>query len=102
MDKLLYVERWRPTRDEMLKAAHDVARGMEYLHTMFESGDNSHGQPIIHRDLKSPNLLLATRPMEGEGVLVKVTDFGLSRDKALSAVNADHAATVMMTGCNYR
>jgi serine/threonine protein kinase len=72
---------------------------MEYLHTMFESGDNSHGQPIIHRDLKSPNLLLATRPMEGEGVLVKVTDFGLSRDKALSAVNADHAATVMMTGC---
>ena len=99
MDKLLYVERWEPTHGQVLKAAHDVARGMEYLHTMFESGDNSHSQPIIHRDLKSPNLLLATRPMDGEGVLVKVTDFGLSRDKALSAVNTNHAATEMMTGC---
>ena len=99
MDKLLYMERWVPTGAQVLKAAHDVARGMEYLHTMFESDDNTHIQPIIHRDLKSPNLLLATRPMEGEGVLVKVTDFGLSRDKALSKANADHAATAMMTGC---
>ena len=32
-------------------------------------------------------------------MLVKVTDFGLSRDKALSAVNTANVATAMMTGC---
>ena len=99
LDKQLYLERWQPTHDEVLKAAHDVARGMEYLHTMFETAESTHSQPIIHRDLKSPNLMLATRPTEGEDVLVKVTDFGLSRDKALSAVNTNHAATGVMTGC---
>ena len=50
---------------------------------------------IIHRDLKSPNLVLACAPT-GEGeLLVKVTDFGLSKDKGLD--EAKH--TVMMTGC---
>lgn len=32
--------------------AFDTAKGMAYLHTQFET-------PIIHRDLKSLNLLLA-------------------------------------------
>ena len=96
MDKQLYVECWRPTHEEVWKAAHDVARGMEYLHTMFATADASHAQPIIHRDLKTPNLMLATRPADGDGVLVKVTDFGLSRDKALTA---HQSKTAMMTGC---
>jgi serine/threonine protein kinase len=30
---------------------------MAHLHTAFEDSDRHH-QPIIHRDLKSPNLLL--------------------------------------------
>ena len=97
MDHQLYVEKWRPTAQEVLKAALDVALGMEYLHTMFLADDNEHGQPIIHRDLKTPNLMLATRPTDGEEVHVKVTDFGLSRDKALD--NTNYAQTVMMTGC---
>eukprot|EP01043_Picozoa_sp_COSAG02_P021262 COSAG02_NODE_1076_length_14725_cov_10.610215_7_plen_1187_part_00 len=96
MDRQLYVEKWRPTRAQVLKAAHDVARGMEYLHTMFVAEDNSHTQPIIHRDLKTPNLMLANQPADGEQLLVKVTDFGLSRDKAL---NMNYSQTVMMTGC---
>jgi serine/threonine protein kinase len=98
MDQQLYVERWKPTHEEVLKAAHDVARGMEYLHTMFLTEDNRHGQAIIHRDLKTPNLMLATRPTDGEEVVVKVTDFGLSRDKALDAAKSN-MQTVMMTGC---
>lgn len=43
----------------------DAAKGMLYLH--------SHKPPIIHRDLKSPNLLV------DNNWRVKVTDFNLSR-----------------------
>jgi len=53
--------------------ARDVARGMRYLH------ENS----LLHRDLKSPNVLLATRntPQRiqyADGLIAKIADFGLS------------------------
>ncbi|KAJ0467325.1 putative protein kinase RLK-Pelle-LRR-IX family [Helianthus annuus] len=46
-----------------LNIALDVARGMEYLHTLAH-------QSFIHRDLKSSNILL------GDDFLAKVSDFG--------------------------
>ncbi|KAJ6816620.1 serine/threonine-protein kinase EDR1-like [Iris pallida] len=50
-----------------LKMALDVAKGMNYLHTSHPT--------IVHRDLKSPNLLV------DRNWVVKVADFGLSRLK---------------------
>lgn len=48
-----------------LRMALDVARGMNQLHSL--------SPPIVHRDLKSPNLLIAA------DWTVKVADFGMSR-----------------------
>eukprot|EP00252_Welwitschia_mirabilis_P020620 TRINITY_DN5089_c0_g1_i2.p1 TRINITY_DN5089_c0_g1~~TRINITY_DN5089_c0_g1_i2.p1 ORF type:complete len:920 (+),score=235.47 TRINITY_DN5089_c0_g1_i2:638-3397(+) len=50
-----------------LRMALDIARGMNYLH--------SSNPVIVHRDLKSPNLLV------DKNWVVKVCDFGLSRMK---------------------
>ncbi|KAJ6354429.1 hypothetical protein OIU77_005108 [Salix suchowensis] len=50
-----------------MQMALDVAKGMNYLHTSHPT--------IVHRDLKSPNLLV------NKNWLVKVCDFGLSRIK---------------------
>ena len=49
----------------LLNMAMDAAKGMNYLHT--------YSPPIIHRDLKSYNLLVDTN------FRVKVTDFGLAK-----------------------
>ncbi|KAK2445442.1 serine/threonine-protein kinase CTR1 [Trifolium repens] len=51
-----------------LRMALDVAKGMNYLHCL--------KPPIVHWDLKSPNLLV------DKNWTVKVCDFGLSRFKA--------------------
>ncbi|KAK9273449.1 hypothetical protein L1049_018259 [Liquidambar formosana] len=50
-----------------MRMALDVAKGMNYLHTSHPT--------IVHRDLKSPNLLV------DKNWVVKVCDFGLSRLK---------------------
>eukprot|EP01045_Picozoa_sp_COSAG04_P033383 COSAG04_NODE_6892_length_1233_cov_3.172673_2_plen_259_part_00 len=87
VDKELYVEGWKPTLQQQKEVARGVARGMEYLHTCFKHEESQQDQPIVHRDLKAPNLLLKTRPVEGEEVVVKIADFGLSRDKGLDSAD---------------
>eukprot|EP00850_Spirogloea_muscicola_P023050 SM000325S12643 [mRNA] locus=s325:81290:87287:+ [translate_table: standard] len=61
----------RPNREvderRRIRMALDVAKGMNYLHRS--------SPPIVHRDLKSPNLLV------DKNWTVKVCDFGLSRMK---------------------
>jgi serine/threonine-protein kinase CTR1 len=57
---------------QKLKMATDIAKGMDYLHNF--------PPPVIHRDLKSLNLLLAEEVMSSRDlVTAKVSDFGLSR-----------------------
>jgi hypothetical protein len=96
LDKQLYVEHWRPNSTQLYKAALDVAQGMEFLHTHFERGAKGRASkvtlPVIHRDLKSPNILLDRPPpltaKAGDWpVDFKVSDFGLSRDKRLDTAD---------------
>ncbi|KAJ0467400.1 putative protein kinase RLK-Pelle-DLSV family [Helianthus annuus] len=53
---------------QRLKIGIDIARGLNYLHTRVEDE-----QRIIHRDIKSGNILL------GKNWVAKIADFGLSR-----------------------
>ncbi|KAJ8762618.1 hypothetical protein K2173_008057 [Erythroxylum novogranatense] len=61
-----------------LRMALDVARGINYLHCL--------NPPIVHWDLKSPNLLV------DKNWTVKVCDFGLSRFKAHTLIPSKSVA----------
>ncbi|XP_031381315.1 serine/threonine-protein kinase CTR1-like isoform X2 [Punica granatum] len=78
--KLLHKSGPREMLDERrrLSMAYDVAKGMNYLH--------KRNPPIVHRDLKSPNLLVDKK------YTVKVCDFGLSRLKARTFLSSKSAA----------
>jgi len=53
--------------------AYQAAIGLEYLHDQKPS--------IIHRDIKSPNLLLQKSFQQPSGYLVKICDMGMSKYK---------------------
>ncbi|CAN6278710.1 unnamed protein product [Urochloa humidicola] len=78
--RLLHRHGSRENLDERrrLSMAFDVAKGMNYLH--------KRNPPIVHRDLKSPNLLVDKK------YTVKVCDFGLSRLKANTFLSSKTAA----------
>ncbi|KAK9109059.1 hypothetical protein Sjap_017119 [Stephania japonica] len=61
-----------------LRMALDVAKGINYLHCL--------SPPIVHWDLKSPNLLV------DKNWTVKVCDFGLSRFKAHTFISSKSVA----------
>lgn len=61
--------------DERLQIALDVSHGVEYLH-------EGAVPPVIHRDLKSANILL------DQSMRAKVADFGLSKEEAFDGRNS--------------
>jgi len=63
----------------MLRFCLDIALGMQYLH----AGGGAPGTPpILHRDLKSPNILVGE---DSDGQLLKIVDFGLARVKEMDS-----------------
>ena len=65
------LKRNRLTNQQILSIAQDVALGLNYLH-LFKP------QPIIHRDVSSPNVLL--KPCTGPaGYEAKVADYGTAK-----------------------
>ena len=65
------LQRNRLTNEQILSIAQDVALGLNYLH-LFKP------QPIIHRDVSSPNVLL--KPCTGPaGYEAKVADYGTAK-----------------------
>ncbi|KAJ6827970.1 putative LRR receptor-like serine/threonine-protein kinase [Iris pallida] len=67
-----------------LKIAEDAAKGIEYLHT-------GCSPTIIHRDLKSSNILLDDK------MRAKVSDFGLSKP----AVDGSHVSSIVRGTVGY-
>ena len=121
LDSLLYSRKWAPTGRQVVKMGMDIADAMSYLHG--RKDERGKKTPIIHRDLKSPNLLLVEPPppsaqsigrgsiydddpedgkdAEGWLPIVKITDFGLARQKEtqIETMRTAKMQTQLMTGC---
>ncbi|KAL2896066.1 Calcium/calmodulin-regulated receptor-like kinase 2 [Bienertia sinuspersici] len=67
LEKLLYSEDDILMWDDRLQIALDISHGIEYLH-------EGAVPPVVHRDLKSANILL------DQSMRAKVADFGLSKE----------------------
>ncbi|KDP40832.1 hypothetical protein JCGZ_24831 [Jatropha curcas] len=82
LDKKMEVLSWK----ERLEIALDAAQGLEYLH---------HGcrPPIIHRDVKSANILL------NDNLQAKIADFGLS--KLIPSESRSHLSTTVVGTVGY-
>jgi len=105
----LYVEGWAPGEKDIHKFIMEIGSALDHLHTAYKDEDGT-TRPILHRDLKSGNILLTDQPYPGkpfEGSF-KLTDFGLTREKAQHKPSPDFARvagqphsveTGLMTGC---
>ncbi|XP_074287449.1 calcium/calmodulin-regulated receptor-like kinase 2 [Silene latifolia] len=67
LDRFIYSEEDNLNWDERLQIALDISHGIEYLH-------EGAVPPVVHRDLKSANILL------DQTMRAKVADFGLSKE----------------------
>lgn len=84
---LLHNQRVEYTSYARIQIAADTATAMEYLH--------SHDPAIIHRDLKSLNLLMST-----DGV-IKLCDFGLVQAKTTQAGTPAYMAPELLRNRAY-
>ncbi len=70
--QLLHVDKTSLSLDQVCSLGSDICRGLQYLHSI----------NILHRDLKSKNVLLSGPPPSGQA---KLCDFGLARMRLESA-----------------
>lgn len=66
---VLSVRSLQPNMSAILHSALDIAKGLEYLHSI----------GIVHGDLKPDNVLRKTDEDDPRGYICKICDFGLSR-----------------------
>eukprot|EP01040_Poterioochromonas_malhamensis_P002169 gene2169-2310_t len=85
--QLLHVDRVAFTLTQQFQAAIDIASAMEYLHSL--------SPPIIHRDLKTHNVL---RDYNGS---YKICDFGLVCNKTVAAGTPAYMAPELLENRNY-
>lgn len=71
------------TTGHAMSWARQCAEGVAYLHAM-------NPKPLIHRDLKPPNLLLVNK-----GTILKICDFGTVTDKSTLMTNNKGSAAWM-------
>ena len=74
------------TAAQRLDIASDVGRGLHYLHTE---------ALLIHQDIKSDNVLLATDGASGR-IVAKVADFGTARVVPKQAMQSHHSTRVVI------
>ncbi|CAF4846362.1 unnamed protein product, partial [Rotaria socialis] len=84
--KMVHEDKLALTWAERLSIALQAAKGINYLHQLQE--------PIIHRDIKSLNLLLERAY---EGYIVKVCDFGVARTLNETARQTNYKPTRVIT-----
>ncbi|CAH9067645.1 unnamed protein product [Cuscuta europaea] len=75
LENHLYNEERTLSWEERLQIAFDISHGIEYLH-------DGAVPPVIHRDLKSANILL------DHVMRAKVADFGLSKEEVYDGSNS--------------
>lgn len=93
LDKKLYEEEWIPEKQHIIKFIKEIGGALNHLHTAYSR--DGHVVPILHRDLKSPNVLLTEDPRtSGSDFSFQLTDFGLARRKGMNP-----RGTVSMSGC---
>ena len=67
-DLVQYMKLTNPDVDAQINIMYQCASAIAFMH--------SRPSPVVHRDIKPANIMMKT---EGKGVVVKVTDFGLSK-----------------------
>lgn len=70
-----------PTLSEIIRRDGRMApeQALSIVRQIVAGVDAAHSVGIIHRDLKSSNIILAPGPVPGGPPLAKITDFGLAR-----------------------
>jgi serine/threonine-protein kinase CTR1 len=74
----------RFTLHQRLSMCHQVAKGLLYLHQMTP--------PVIHRDIKSHNVLVFNDNNSDDDIVLKLCDFGLVRTKTTAAGTPNYMA----------
>lgn len=75
----------RYTNTKLTLTQKDIAEGMQYMHNLEPA--------LIHRDLKSPNILLMSTDPDAP-VIAKVADFGLTTPRS-SILNRTHSPRIL-------